>query len=329
MGTFEPFGVTASAPLTNPSPLADPPPVIDPDACTVPQALELKDCCQSFKDAQGHTLEVVKNISFKVEGNQTVALLGPSGCGKSTILKMVSGLYGVGGEHMPTTGMVYLNGELTEGPRDEVLTIFQTPILCPWLNVLGNTQLSFKPSLWAPRRRYPWEVGQDIVAHFFDRFEKTRLKIPCSSPMKEVEQRSLEILEAVGLSDSWHKFPHELSGGMKQRASLATGLVIRPQVLCMDEPFSALDEAIKIEMRALLKKLRKQYPCLILLVTHDVSEALDLADRVIVLSTKPATILKDIPLPEERSDEWAKDTKAQILQLLQDAPGHGTIRVGV
>jgi NitT/TauT family transport system ATP-binding protein len=288
--------------------------------------VELKNCCQSF-DNNGVQKEIVKGLTFSVEGNETVAILGPSGCGKSTVLRMVSGMH-PRGTPMPTTGECTINGDPVTGPRDEVLTVFQTPVLAGWLTVLGNIRLAFRPLLYGPRVRYPWEVVQDLAAGF------TKGKVPYSAPTKEILERAVEILDAVGLKDAMYKFPHQLSGGMRQRASLATSLVVGPKILCMDEPFSALDPTTKIEMRKLLKKLRAQYQCMILFVTHDVSEALDLADRVLVLSASPATILGDLRLPKERPADWEHTSEyaaqeASILQMIREAKGNGKVAISL
>lgn len=284
--------------------------------------IEFKGCSQSFEDDSGMR-EVVKNITFTAEGTETIAILGPSGCGKSTLLRMVSGMY-PRNVAMPTVGHVLINGEEVTGPRDEVLTVFQTPVLSRWMSILGNIMLSFKPLIHGPRVRWPWEFLQDMLAALCDRIPALQGKVPCSAPHKEVEYKAIAILKAVGLSDSMHKFPSQLSGGMKQRAALAATLVVHPKILCMDEPFSALDPTTRIEMRELVKQLRHDYPCLILFVTHDVGEALDLADRILVMSTRPATILSDIRLPVQAARTAAWDTEraqleVSILQTIREA----------
>ena len=284
--------------------------------------LDFKGCGQTFSN-DGELVEVVKDITFTVEGNQTIAILGPSGCGKSTLLRMVSGMH-PRGIRMPTVGECCINGEAVLTPHDDVVTVFQSPVLVPWLSVLGNVMLSFKPFLFGPRPRWPWEVAQDFVAAIGDRFEATRLKIPCSDPYKEIEAKAITLLKEVGLGDSLHQFPHQLSGGMKQRCSLATSLVVEPKILCMDEPFSALDPTSSKAMQEIIVRLRDKYPCLILFVTHNVRRALDLADRIIVLSTRPATIAGDIRLPANRPEDWKHTPEyagleAKILHLISDA----------
>ena len=301
--------------------------------------VEFKGCGQSFADDNGMR-EVVKNITFSAEGTETIAILGPSGCGKSTLLSMLSGMY-PRGIHMPTVGEVTINGEVVTGPRDEVLTVWQKPVLCKWMPILNNVMLSFKPSIHTPKTRMPWEVAQDIVAGLGDRIPALAGKIPCSAPHKEIEAAAMDILRTVGLGDSMFKFPRQLSGGMLQRAAMAATLVVHPPILVMDEPYSALDPTTRVEMRQLLKDLKKKYPCLVLFVTHDVAEALDVADRILVMSTRPATILSDIRLPpqDQRPENWATSLdhsrlEAQILQTIREARDAGSVgsynlRVGV
>jgi len=309
------------------------PPVVK-EAVPAPQLLkvELRNCGQSFIN-NGQLREIVRGISFSVEGNETVAILGPSGCGKSTVLRMVSGMH-PRGMLMPTTGECTINGDLVTGPRDEVLTVFQTPVLANWLTVLGNVKLAFRPLLYGPRTRYPWEVLQDCLVDLCIRVPGLRDKVPRSASGKDIQDQAEAILDAVGLKESMHKYPHQLSGGMRQRASLATSLVVHPKILCMDEPFSALDPTTKIEMRALLKKLRAQYQCMILFVTHDVSEALDLADRILVLSASPATIIGDVRPPKDRDKDWDGSPEharleTTILQMIREAKGNGKVAVSL
>lgn len=295
--------------------------------------LQFKAASQSFP-SDGGTIVVVQDITFEAKGSETIAILGPSGCGKSTVLKMVSGMH-PRGITMPTVGECIIDDEVVDRPHDDVLTVFQTPVLAGWHTVLGNVMLAFRPFLFGPRARWPWEWLQDGLVGVSNRVPFLRGKLPNSKPWQEIRQRAEKILEAVGLSDSLHKFPHQLSGGMRQRAALATTLVVNPRIMCMDEPFSALDPTTRIEMRDLTKKLKADYPCLTLFVTHDVDEALDLADRIIVLSTRPATVLEDIHVPADLvpgSAEWS-GLEGHILHLIRDAAqhsgGHGKLSVSV
>ncbi len=272
--------------------------------------LTIEGVCQRF--ANGPEINhVLDGITFTAERSETICILGPSGCGKSTILRIVSGMY----ERfikMPTSGLVRIRGAEVTGPQDEVLTVFQRPVLKGWQNVKNNIALPFRSSLW----------GQKI------------------SP-KEQDERVREVLDAVGLSDSANLLPRQLSGGMQQRVSLAARLVLRPPILCMDEPFSALDPQTRQDMQELVLKIWRLYPCLALFVTHDVTEALRVADRIIVLSTRPATVIMDITVaePKPRAEAWFRSNECsqleqQIIARIREAAntsakGASSIRVGV
>jgi NitT/TauT family transport system ATP-binding protein len=252
---------------------------------------------------------VLKDISFTAERQETICILGPSGCGKSTILRVVSGMYQ---RHlkMPTSGVVRVRGVTTTGPHDEVLTVFQRPVLKAWLNVRENIALPFKAPLWGKR------VSR-----------------------KEQSERVEEVLVAVGLSSAAGLRPRQLSGGMQQRVSLAARLVLRPSILCLDEPFSALDPQTRFEMQELVLKIWRHFPCLGLFVTHDVTEALRVADRIIVLSTRPATIIMDITIvePKPRPEAWFRGAECtqleqQIIARVREAASstaRGTLNVDV
>jgi len=283
-----------------------------PDATAAGNAplLTIEGVCQKFS-AGLELNHVLDGISFTAERSETICILGPSGCGKSTILRIVSGMY----ERfikMPTSGTVRIRGEEVTGPQDEVLTVFQRPVLKGWQNVKNNIALPFRSALW----------GQKI------------------SP-KEQDERVKEVLDAVGLSGSANLLPRQLSGGMQQRVSLAARLVLRPSILCLDEPFSALDPQTRQDMQELVLKIWRLYPCLALFVTHDVTEALRVADRIIVLSTRPATVIMDITVaePKPRAEAWFRSNECtqleqQIIARIREAAntsakGASSIRVSV
>ncbi len=272
--------------------------------------LAIDSVSQKFISAR-ETNHVLDNISFTAERSETICILGPSGCGKSTILRIVSGMY----ERyikMPTSGAVRIRGEEVTGPQDEVLTVFQRPVLKGWQNVKKNVALPFRSALW----------GQKLTP-------------------KEQDERVDEVLEAVGLSTCAGLLPRQLSGGMQQRVSLAARLVLRPSILCLDEPFSALDPQTRMDMQDLVLKIWRQYPCLALFVTHDVTEALRVGDRIIVLSTKPQTAIMDITVaePKPRADTWFRSGECsqleqQIIARIREAANTAakttsTLRVGV
>lgn len=252
---------------------------------------------QSFTD-QGSTTPVLDDVSFGVDRPSTVCLLGPSGCGKSTVLRLISGMYDRRAK-MPTRGEVRIRGQVVRGPQNEVLTVFQRPVLKAWLNVRGNVLLPFRAPLW----------GRQV-------------------PPNERVQRVDRMLNAVGLTAAARLYPRQLSGGMQQRVALAARLVLRPSILCLDEPFSALDPQTRLEMQDLVLELWREVPCLALFVTHDVTEALRLADRILVMSTRPATVVADLPVtsPKPRPDTWLRspectELERRIIGLMREANG--------
>lgn len=206
-------------------------------------------------------------------------LLGPSGCGKSTLLKMMGGVrpYGV---KTPTSGTVTIDGELCNGVHDDVVMVFQRYSNRPDLTVWENVLFPFRTKLWQSR-----------------------------VPLEERAERAKQILEEVGLIDKAELYPHQLSGGQNQRVAIARALVLKPKILLMDEPFGALDAQTRKEMQLLLLDLIKQHKCCVVFVTHDVDEAILVGDRIIVLGTRPATVVRDLV-------GNFKDSREDILQAL-------------
>ena len=229
---------------------------------------------------------VIHDVTFGVDRPSVVCVLGPSGCGKSTIMRMISGMYDRRAP-MPTEGEVRIKGKVVKGPQDEVITVFQRPVLKAWLNVRDNVLLPFRSDLWG-RKVPPAERGQRVDA----------------------------MLEAVGLTASARLYPRQRSGGMQQRVALAARLVIRPAIMCLDEPFSALDPQTRLEMQDLVLRLWRDYPCLAFFVTHDVTEALRVADRILVLSTRPASIVADMAVtaPKPRADAWLRSPECVSME---------------
>ena len=208
-----------------------------------------------------HGRAAFKDITFSVRQGEFVALIGPSGCGKSTLLHIMAGLSG------PTAGSAKLGGAAIDGPRSEMMFVFQqyTKSIFPWKTVLENVLLGVKYQSAASR--------------------------------KALEKLCLEHLDLVGLGRYPHYYPYQLSGGMQQRVAIARALVRRPKILLMDEPFSALDAMMRIELQDLLLKLWADLGLTVVFVTHDLDEALYVAQRVIILSASPGTIAEDVEVP--------------------------------
>jgi NitT/TauT family transport system ATP-binding protein len=225
-------------------------------------------------------LPVLEDIDFTAEPGEFVALLGPSGCGKSTLLRLAAGL------EPPTEGRLLVDGAEITGTDPSRTIMFQDPTLFPWRTVRGNAQIG--PEARGTLRA---DAGRIDAA-----------------------------LALVGLSAFAEALPHQLSGGMAQRAALARALVNQPRVLMLDEPLGKLDSLTRLAMQKELVALWERERFTALLVTHDVEEALLLADRVLVLSDRPARIRADIrvdrPRPRRRDDPGIVALREEILSLL-------------
>jgi NitT/TauT family transport system ATP-binding protein len=231
-------------------------------------------------DIDGAALPVLEDVNLRIEPGEFVALLGPSGCGKSTLLRLVAGL------EPPRSGSLREDDVRIRGPHPSRVVVFQDPTLFPWRTVWDNVALGLE--------------AQGIL--------------------KQHRRRVDHAIELVGLSAFHNAYPHQLSGGMAQRAALARALVNDPRVLVLDEPLGKLDSLTRITMQAELVALWQRKGFTTLLVTHDAEEALFLANRVIVLSERPARIKADIvvdrPYPRHRGDPHLADLRRKILGLL-------------
>jgi len=229
---------------------------------------------------KGAALPVLDAVDFSVAPGEFVALLGPSGCGKSTLLRLIAGL------DSPTQGALYSNGVEIDGPNPARVVVFQDPTLFPWRTVRGNVNVG------------PEAQGQK-------RTQAARVEA---------------ILQLVGLTDFADAYPHQLSGGMAQRVALARALVNDPEILVLDEPFGKLDSLTRIRMQAELVRLWQRAQFSVLLVTHDVEEALILANRVLVFSERPARIIaevrNDAPYPRHRDDPKLVALRREVLAQL-------------
>jgi NitT/TauT family transport system ATP-binding protein len=227
-------------------------------------------------------LQVLDGVSLTVAPGEFVALLGPSGCGKSTLLRLVAGL------ERPSAGRITGDdGREILTPDPSRVVVFQDPTLYPWRTVRQNVALG------------PQARGQSGAA---------------------VEQRMADVLRLVGLTGFADAYPHQLSGGMAQRAALARALVNEPRLLLMDEPLGKLDSLTRLTMQGELVRLWQDRGFTALLVTHDVEEALLMATRVVVLSDRPARVLADIPVdrpyPRHRDDAELVGLRRRVLELL-------------
>jgi ABC-type nitrate/sulfonate/bicarbonate transport system ATPase subunit len=266
----------------------------------------LKDIVQEYPAPGGGVTRVVDGIDLAFEKPGINMLLGPSGCGKSTILQMLGGIRPMDTK-TPTSGKVLIDGIECDGPHDDSVMVFQRYANRPDLTVYDNVAFPFRLKLWRSR-----------VAE------------------AEGRKRVSDMLKAVGLADKQGLRPAQLSGGQNQRVALARALALRPRILLMDEPFGALDAQTREEMQHLLIELYDTQPCLAVFVTHDVTEALVLGDRVIVLTSQPARIADDFAItePRPRSSAWHRSSEAvrmkeKVFDQLHASPGKGSVRVTV
>jgi NitT/TauT family transport system ATP-binding protein len=223
--------------------------------------LEFRNVSFAFPGRRG-PVEVLHDVSFSCKEDEIVAVIGPSGCGKSTLLSLATGL------RQPTAGTVLVDGRVVKGADRRVGMLFQQTTLLPWRSVVENV-----------------ELGLEIRGQ----------------PKQQRRQRAMELINQYGLGGFERKFPHALSGGMQKRAALAQTLAVEPTVLLLDEPFAALDAQTRVVIENDVVKICRAGKRTMLLVTHDIAEAISMADRVVVLSRRPATVkeIYEIPLSRE------------------------------
>lgn len=225
--------------------------------------IEVKGVSKIYNNNKKESIKVLENISFNVNKGEFICLLGPSGCGKTTLLNIVAGF------EKPSEGYVKIDGKEIKHPSIRYVTIFQNYNLLPWRTVQGNVELGLE------------SLGYD---------KRTREKI------------AKDYIQLVGLSNFCKFYPYQLSGGMQQRVAIARALAVDPDVIFMDEPFGALDAITRIKMQNEISNIWKEKKKTILFVTHDIDEAIFLANRIIIMAPYPGRIKKiiDVPLGRER-----------------------------
>ena len=235
-----------------------------------------------YRGPQRQANVVLRDFSMQLAAGEVLAVLGPSGVGKSSLLRVLAGL------QTPDAGTVYVNGEPLRGPHPRLGFVFQSPCLLPWLTLEENVGfgLDFK---------HQPHIGA-----------------------AEKQQRVRAAIAEVDLLRAKERYPAELSGGMAQRTALARSLARQPEILLLDEPFSALDEVTRGEMQALLRQITARHRTSAVLVTHDIDEALILADRILLLGEHPGRLVGEwrIDLPHPR-DEAASDLTSVRVEIIQ------------
>jgi ABC-type nitrate/sulfonate/bicarbonate transport system ATPase subunit len=212
----------------------------------------------------GLAVEALRGIDLAVSSGEFVAILGPSGCGKSTLLELIAGL------EERSAGDILIDGVSVTGPNPKAVMVFQEHALFPWLSVEDNVAFGMKMK---------------------------------GVPLWDRRERAREVLRKVRLTPFAKHYPHQLSGGMKQRVAIARALVGNPEFILMDEPFAALDFQTRVLMQQFLLQIWGEFKSTILFVTHQIDEAVLLADRVVVMSAGPGTVIEEVPigLPRPRS----------------------------
>lgn len=248
-------------------------------------ALCVSDVSHQFVSPENVAFFALQSVSLTIGAGELVSFVGPSGCGKSTLLRLIAGL------DTPSSGEVTVGGEPVSGPHAERGLVFQDPNLFPWLSVRRNIQTGL--------------VARGLLA----------------GRKQEVE----DFIRLVGLEDFANSYPHHLSGGMAQRAALARALINHPKVLLLDEPLGALDAFTRMRMQDEVLRLWQARGTTMLLVTHDIDEAIYMSDTIILMSPRPGrvehTIPVDIPRPRDRSSPAFLKLRGDILEMLHFAGG--------
>ena len=242
--------------------------------------LSVRGVAKSYRNARGAVISACTDVTFDVEPGEFVCLLGPSGCGKSTCLGLIAGL------DRPDRGGLFMDGRPITGPGPDRAMLFQEPALFPWMTVLGNIEFALRMV------NVPKEVRRDRAMHW---------------------------LGKVHLSRFAGAQPHELSGGMKQRAALARALACDPQILLADEPFAALDAQTREILQHELQRVWAETGRTCVFVTHNVREAAFLADRVLLMSAPPGTVVEDRQVSVSRPREF---DDPRLAPVIADIHGH-------
>ncbi|BCN31647.1 ABC transporter ATP-binding protein [Anaeromicropila herbilytica] len=240
--------------------------------------IEINNLSKSFVQKEGD-FKALQNISLHINQGEFISLLGPSGCGKSTLLNIVAGF------EKADSGSVSIDGIEVTAPSSKYVTIFQNYGLLPWRNVIKNV-----------------ELGLETII-------KSKL---------ERNKIAKKYVELVGLEEFEKRHPHELSGGMQQRVSIARALAVNPDIIYMDEPFGALDNMTRYKMQNDIYRIAKSQQKTVIFVTHDIEEAVYLSDRIVIMSSNPGEIKKiikvELPSDRDRTSEEFVDIRGKVFE---------------
>jgi ABC-type nitrate/sulfonate/bicarbonate transport system ATPase subunit len=254
-----------------------------PAAAPRPDVLTLSKVTKTFTNPDGRSFDAIRDVDLTIaddpDKGEFRVFLGPSGCGKSTVLSIVAGLA------LPTKGQALLRGKPIAGPGPDRGMVFQSYSSYPWLTVLENVAFGLQLR---------------------------------GVPRDEREQTARTWIKRVGLEGSERKYPRQLSGGMRQRVAIARTLAVKPQIILMDEPFGALDVGTRLGMQNLINELWEEIEGTILFVTHDIAEAVYLADKIHILSAGPGTIVDEVEvdLPLHRTEDLKSSARFRELETL-------------
>lgn len=241
---------------------------------------------KTFLAPDGSPVQALSAVQLSIQAGEMVSLVGPSGCGKSTLLRLIAGL------DQPTTGELWAGAEPITAPSADRGLVFQDPNLFPWLTIRRN-------------------IESGLVAR---------------GVLHENRHEVADFLRLVGLEQFANAYPHQLSGGMAQRVALARALINHPRILLLDEPLGALDAFTRMRMQDEVLRLWQARGTTMLLVTHDIDEAIYMSDRIVIMTPRPARIERiidvNLPRPRQRSDEAFLHLRAEILELLHFGGGH-------
>ncbi len=252
--------------------------------------VEVSDATKVYAASDGDVL-ALDRVSFDVRAGEFLSIVGPSGCGKSTLVMLIAGLYPA------TAGTISVDGAVVDRPQTNLGIVFQNPVLLAWRRALGNVLLQVEMR------------GLDPRAH---------------------RERALQLLASMGLQGFEHKYPHELSGGMRQRVSLCRALIHDPPLLLMDEPFGALDALTRDQMTLDIQRIWRRGQKTVLFITHSITEAVFLSDRIIVMTPRPGRIdaTLEVDLPRPRRLAVREDPRfARLARQIRDRfTAHGVLQ---
>lgn len=242
--------------------------------------LEAAELLRIFEDADGNEVVALDGFSLSIQGSETVGLIGPSGCGKSTFLRLVAGL------DQPQGGSLSVGGQPITGPDYHRGLVFQNAALFEWLTVWDNIAFGLKA-----RKVY-----------------------------RQQKQRVQELIDLMGLTGFEKSYPHQISGGMASRTALARSFIQEPDIILLDEPLSSLDAFTRATIQDQIIDMQRRAQAIIILVTHDIEEAVYLCDRIIVMSARPGRVLGevavDLPHPRDRTEERFIALRRAVMHLL-------------